>query len=142
MVKSEDFSYNKTMKRRGGFTLIEILIVVAIIGLIASLVMPNLFKKFEQSKEQIAKAQIETLSSAVRSYMMDMDTCPKSLEDLIKNPGNNPKWHGPYLSKKKIPLDPWGHPYQFKCPGEHGTFDIWSLGPDDKLDKKAITSWE
>jgi general secretion pathway protein G len=130
------------MRRKRGFTLIEILIVVAIIGLIASLVMPNIFKKFEQSKEQIAKAQIETLSSAVRSYMMDMDKCPKSLEDLIKNEDNSSKWHGPYLSKDKIPLDPWGHPYQFKCPGEHGTFDIWSLGPDDKLDKKAITSWE
>ncbi|MGC9144420.1 type II secretion system major pseudopilin GspG [Hydrogenobaculum sp.] len=125
-----------------GFTLIEILIVVAIIGLIASLVMPNLFKKFEQSKVQIAKAQIETLSSAVRSYMVDTDECPKSLEDLIENKDKNPKWHGPYLSKKKIPLDPWGHPYQFRCPGKHGTFDIWSLGPDDKLDKKAIKSWE
>jgi len=129
-------------KLERGFTLIEILIVVAIIGLIASLAMPNLFKKFEQSKEQIAKAQVETLSSAVNSYMMDMDKCPKSLEDLIKNEDNNPKWHGPYLSKEKIPLDPWGHPYQFKCPGEHGTFDLWSSGPDDKLDEKAIKSWK
>ncbi len=130
----------KSKKR--GFTLIEILIVVAIIGLIASLIMPNIFKKFEESKTKIAQAQVETLSSAVRSYMLDEDKCPPSLGDLIKKPSDDKKWHGPYLSKKKIPLDPWGHPYYYKCPGEHGSFDLCSLGPDNKMGKKAICNWK
>lgn len=129
-------------KIRMGFTLIEILIVVAIIGLIASLIMPNIFKKFEESKVKIAQAQVETLSSAIRSYMLDEDKCPPTLEDLIQKPANDDKWHGPYLSKNKIPLDPWGHAYYYKCPGEHGSFDLCSLGPDDKLNNKAICNWK
>ncbi|MEM3828962.1 MAG: type II secretion system major pseudopilin GspG [Conexivisphaerales archaeon] len=125
--------------KQNGFTLIEILIVVLIIGLIASLITPNLLKRFETSKENIAKAQVEMLSSAVQNYILDVGSCPRSLEDLIKS--NNPNWKGPYLAKPQIPLDPWGHPYQYKCPGEHGKFDLYSLGPDDKLDSKAITNW-
>lgn len=126
-------------RKKGGFTLIEILIVVVIIGLIASLIAPNIMGKYERSKEEIAKAQVEMLSSAVQSFIIDVGRCPTSLEELIKS--NDPKWRGPYLSKREIPLDPWGRPYQFKCPGDHGQFDLYSLGPNGKLDDKAIKNW-
>ncbi|MGC8868449.1 MAG: type II secretion system major pseudopilin GspG [Sulfurihydrogenibium sp.] len=129
----------KKVRKEKGFTLIEILIVVVIIGLIASLIAPNIMGKFERSKEEIAKAQVEMLSSAVQSFIIDVGRCPTSLEELIKS--NDKKWRGPYLSKQEIPLDPWGRPYQFKCPGDHGPFDLYSLGPNGKLDDKAITNW-
>jgi general secretion pathway protein G len=129
---------NKKEKRKG-FTLIEILIVVAIIGLIASLIVPNLIGRFEKSKEEIAKAQIEMLSSAVQAFIIDVGRCPQDLNELINS--SDPKWRGPYLSKKTIPMDPWGNPYQFKCPGEYGPFDLYSLGPNKALDEKSIKNW-
>lgn len=130
---------NKDLRKKRGFTLMEILLVVIIIGLLASLIFPNLMKRFERSKEEIAKAQIELLSSAVQAFMIDVGRCPNGLEELIQS--QDPKWRGPYLSKKEIPKDPWGRDYQFKCPGEHGAFDLYSLGPNGQLDSKAITNW-
>ena len=129
----------RSKHRQKGFTLIEILIVVAIIGLIASLIAPNLIGRFEKSKEEIAKAQVEMLSSAVTSFMIDMNRYPKSLDELINS--TEPKWRGPYLSKRKVPQDPWGRDYQFKSPGDHGPFDLYSLGSEGKLDDKSITNW-
>lgn len=122
-----------------GFTLIEILIVVVIIGLIASLVMPNLMGRFERSKEEIAKAQVEMLSSGVQSFVLDVGRCPETLGELISS--SDKKWRGPYLSKQTLPMDPWDRDYQYKCPGEHGKFDLYSLGPNGKLDEKAIKNW-
>ena len=123
-----------------GFTLIEILIVVGIIGLIASLVVPNLLGRYERAKGEIAKAQVEMLSSAVQAFILDTGRCPKSLTDLIHS--DDSKWEGPYLSKDRIPLDPWNRDYQYKCPGEHGRFDIYSLGPNNRFDEESIKSWE
>lgn len=122
-----------------GFTLIEILIVVAIIGLIASLIAPNLIGRFERSKEEITKAQIEMLSSAVQAFMVDMGRYPSRLDELIAL--QEPKWRGPYLSKRSLPKDPWGREYQFKCPGDHGPFDLYSFGPSGTLDSNSITNW-
>lgn len=114
--------------------------MVIIIGLIASLVFPNLMGRYERSKEEIAKAQVELLSSAIQAFIMDLGRCPKSLEELIKS--DDPKWRGPYLSKREIPKDPWGREYQFKCPGEHGPFDLYSLGPEGKTESsKIIKNW-
>jgi general secretion pathway protein G len=122
-----------------GFTLIEILIVVAIIGLIATLIAPNLIGRFERSKEEITKAQIEMLSSATMSFMLDLSRFPNTLDELINS--TDPKWRGPYLSKRSLPKDPWGRDYQYKCPGDHGPFDLYSLGPEGALGDKSITNW-
>ncbi len=129
----------KLRKRIQGFTLMEILLVVIIIGLLASLVLPNLMGRFERSKEEIAKAQVELLSSAVQAFMLDVGRCPNGLQELIQS--QDPKWRGPYLSKREVPKDPWGRDYQFKCPGEHGAFDLYSLGPNNQLDDKAVKNW-
>jgi general secretion pathway protein G len=125
--------------RQCGFTLIEILIVVAIIGLIATLVAPNLIGRFEKSKEEITKAQVEMLSSATQSFMLDMGRLPNTLDELVTS--TDPKWRGPYLSKQRLPKDPWGRDYQYKCPGDHGPFDLYSLGPEGTLGDKSITNW-
>jgi general secretion pathway protein G len=129
----------KQVDRHSGFTLIEILIVVAIIGLLVSIVAPNLLGRFESSKGEIAKAQVETLASSVQSFYLDVGRCPTSLNELVSS--SDKKWKGPYLSKKTVPLDQWGREYQYKCPGEHGIFDLYSLGPNGKLDEQAITNW-
>ena len=122
-----------------GFTLIEILIVVAIIALLASIVAPNLLGRFERSKEQIGRAQLEVLSAAVQSFYVDLGRCPTGLNELVSS--TDKKWRGPYLSKQTIPLDQWGREYQYKCPGEHGPFDLYSLGPNGTLDDQALTNW-
>ncbi|MFA4916759.1 MAG: type II secretion system major pseudopilin GspG [Syntrophales bacterium] len=131
------------MKRKkvgqNGFTLIEILIVVAIIGLIASLIAPNLIGRYERSKEEIAKAQIEMLSSGILSFKLDVGRYPETLEELLKS--SDPNWRGPYLSKQRLPKDPWKRDYQFKSPGDHGPFDLYSLGSEDNLGDKSITNW-
>lgn len=127
-----------------GFTLIEILIVVVIIGLIASLVAPNLMKNLTHSKREIAKAQIEMLASAIKTYMMDVGKYPDSLEELIQS--DKKGWNGPYLAKKKIPLDPWNRSFVYKCPGDHDAFDLFSYGADGKEggegDNEDIVSWK
>ncbi len=122
-----------------GFTLIEILIVVAIIGLIAALIAPNLIGRFEISKEEITKAQIEMLSSAVLAFMLDLKRFPNTLDELVNS--TDPLWRGPYLSKQRLPKDPWGRDYQYKCPGDHGPFDLYSLGAEGTLGDKSITNW-
>ncbi|MDL1956005.1 MAG: type II secretion system major pseudopilin GspG [Candidatus Desulfofervidus auxilii] len=134
-------------KKEKGFTLIELLIVMIILGLLAALVGPTLFKKVEKSKQQAAKTQIELFGAALDAFRLDVGRYPtteEGLEALVTNPGIE-KWDGPYL-KKKIPLDPWGHPYVYKCPGEHGEYDLYSLGADGQIGgegkNKDIVSWE
>jgi len=136
---SEMSKKRKDGRRQGGFTLVEILIVVLIIGLLASFVAPNLIGRYERSKEEIAKAQVEMLSSGVLSFKLDLDRYPTSMDELLKS--TDPKWRGPYLSKQSLPKDPWGRDYQYKVPGDHGPFDLYSLGPDGTLNEKSATNW-
>lgn len=130
----------RKLKKCAGFTLIEILVVVIIIGFIASLIAPNLMGRFERSKEEIAKAQVEMLSSGVMSFKLDMNRYPVGLMELIES--KEPKWRGPYLSKQSLPKDPWERDYVYKAPGEHGAFDLYSLGPDGVLGANSITNWQ
>ena len=116
-----------------GFTLLELLVVVAIIGLLAAFVGPRLFGHIGQSQVTAAKAQIEALSHAVDAYRIDMGRFPdanEGLQALVKAPADASHWHGPYLAKD-LPDDPWGRPYLYKTPGANGReYQIESLGRD------------
>src|SRR5262249_1771843 len=128
-----------------GFTLIEMIVVVIILGLLAGLVAPKLFGRVGQSKQVAARTQIELLGAALDQYSLDVGTYPTSLDGLIRNPrGGN--WNGPYLKKAVVPLDPWGNPYNYKCcPGDHGDYDLWSDGADGRPggtgENADVTSW-
>ena len=116
-----------------GFSLMELLIVMVILGLLASLVGPKLFGKLGTAQQKTAKTQIEMLMAALDAYRLDVGKYPsqqEGLESLFKNPGTE-KWDGPYL-KKTVPNDPWGQPYSYKNPGEHGEVDIDSYGQDNQ----------
>lgn len=131
-----------------GFSLIELLVVIIILGLLAGLVGPRLFGRVGQSKQAAAKAQIELFGAALDQYRLDVGSYPASgagLEALVRNPGAS-NWNGPYLKKNLVPADPWGKPYQYKCcPGDHGDYDIWSLGadgaPGGEGENADVTSW-
>lgn len=115
-----------------GFTLLELLVVVAIIGLLAALVGPRVFGHISKSEVTTTKAQIEALARALESYRIDVGHLPdaaQGLAALVVRPAEAVKWHGPYLLKE-VPLDPWGHAYQYKIPGNHGEYDIVSFGSD------------
>ena len=130
-----------------GFTLIELLIVVIILGVLAGLVGPRLFGRVGQSRQAAARVQIELLGAALDQFKLDVGRYPNSqegLQALQQSPGNAPGWEGPYL-KKDIPRDPWGNPYQYKAPGEHGEYDLSSLGSDGSAggdgEARDVTSW-
>ena len=130
-----------------GFSLIELMVVMVIIGLLAALVAPRLFPKLGKGKQSAAKAQIELLSQALDQYRLDTGTYPTSQEGLnalMANPGQE-KWDGPYL-KKNVPADPWGNPYNYQIPGTHGEYDLFSYGRDNKPggegEDKDVNSWE
>jgi general secretion pathway protein G len=130
-----------------GFTLIELLIVVIILGVLAGLVGPRLFGRVGQSRQAAARVQIELLGSALDQFKLDVGRYPNSqegLQALQQSPGNAAGWEGPYL-KKEVPRDPWGSPYQYRSPGEHGEYDLASLGSDGAPggDGEAtdVTSW-
>lgn len=130
----------------------ELLVVVIILGLLAALVGPRLIGRVGRAKTEIAKSQIALLESALDQYRLDMGYYPSTeegLEALISPPSDEEKkrnWRGPYLKKKKIPLDPWGRPYQYRCPGEHGEYDLWSYGADGQPggegENADITNWD
>ena len=132
-----------------GFTLIELLVVLAILGLLAGLEGPQLIKHLGESKSKAARLQIEELASSLDMYRLDVGRYPSTdegLNSLIEAPGTAKVWNGPYLRKKKTPLDPWNNPYHYTAPGQHGKFDLWSLGADNGEggdgEDADITSWE
>jgi len=132
-----------------GFTLIELLIVMVILGMLAALVAPRMLGKVGKSRVKAAKAQIEMLSTALDAFKLDTGRYPtteEGLEALVKAPPDIEGWDGPYLKKEEIPKDPWGHPYVYRCPGEHGDYDIISYGddgqPGGEKEKADIVSWK
>jgi general secretion pathway protein G len=115
-----------------GFTLVEMLVVITIIGLIMGLVGPRVLNYLAESKVKTAKIQIESLSSAIDLYYLDNGHYPSDgdgLDALVRRPAGDEGWNGPYLKSQKTPLDPWGHAYIYKTPGEHAPYDIASYGP-------------
>jgi general secretion pathway protein G len=139
----------RLLRDQRGFSLIELLVVIIILGLIAGLVGPRLFGRVGQSKQAAARAQIELFGAALDQYRLDVGSYPPStvgLQALVQNP-NVANWNGPYLKKPVVPLDPWGRPYTYKCcPGDHGDYDIWTLGadatPGGDGENRDVTSWE
>lgn len=131
-----------------GFTLIEILVVITIIGLIMALVGPRVLNYLSESKTKAAKIQIESFSGALDLYFLDNGRYPTSSEGLnalVHAPGNLATWNGPYLKGSTVPPDPWGHPYVYRSPGQHGAYDIISFGSDGQEggtgSASDITSW-
>lgn len=130
---------------QGGFTLVELLLVLVILALIGGLVLPGIIGKAEGAKIKAAASQIDRISMAVESYYLDTGSQPTSLDALVNEPGDADGWNGPYI-KSSILKDPWGREYEFRSPGDHGDFDIVSYGADGQPggdDNNAdITSWE
>ncbi len=143
------FSDSKERKSERGFSLIELIVVLVILCLLAAVVGPRVYDKLARGKEQIAKIQIKELEGALQLFSFDIGRYPTSgegLEALIRNPGNLESWRGPYLGKSELPKDPWLKPYVYRCPGQHGDYDLFSYGPDGveggEGENSDITSWK
>jgi general secretion pathway protein G len=125
---------SQSLARSRGFTLLELLVVIVIIGLLAGYVAPRYFSQVGKSEMQVARAQIEAIEKALDQYRLDTRRYPtleQGLDVLTNRPANEPNWSGPYL-KKAVPADPWGRAYVYRVPGEKKEFDIYSLGRDGK----------
>lgn len=131
-----------------GFTLVELLVVLVILVLLASLVGPRVVGYLGTSRVKTAKVQIESLGSAIELYRIDNGRYPttdEGLKALLQAPPGVDGWKGPYLTKKDVPNDPWNRPYYYRSPGQHGPFDIFSLGADNQVggtgENEDIASW-
>ena len=126
----------------GGFTLVEMLVVITIIGLIMGLVGPRVLTYLSESKVKTARIQIESLAAALDLYYIDNGRYPEAnqgLTALVERPPAAVGWNGPYLKTSAVPLDPWGHPYLYKTPGDHAPYEIDSYGPSGPNGGAAAT---
>lgn len=146
-VSTRPTSLEKKIKSQKGFTLIELLIVMVILGLLASLVGPRMFQQVGGAKQKSAKTQISMIGTALDAYRLDVGRYPtneEGLQALRRNPGLE-TWNGPYLTKE-IPQDPWNKDYIYRYPGEHGDYDLYSLGFDGQEggegENADVVSWE
>ena len=133
---------------QAGFTLVELLVVMVILVLLASLVAPRVIGYLGSSRTKTAKVQIESLSTSLELYKLDTGRYPEErqgLTALVERPSDTKNWNGPYLKKDKVPPDPWGQPYRYRFPGQRGTFDIFSLGADNREggdgEDQDVASW-
>ena len=131
-----------------GFTLVELLVVMVIIGMLAALVAPRFIRQEEKAKVKTAQAQIELLGTALDTFRLDTGRYPNTqegLEALRGRPGGLKRWDGPYI-KKSVPSDPWGRSYSYRSPGQNGPYDLVSYGadgaPGGEGDNRDLTSWQ
>jgi general secretion pathway protein G len=139
--------FNHQGRRARGFTLLELLVVLVIIGLLAGYVGPRFFAQIGKSESKTAAAQIDALGKALDQYRLDTGSYPtteQGLGALWVKPADETRWWGPYV-RKAVPKDPWGREYQYKAPGDHGDFDLYSLGKDGReggdREDQDITNW-
>ncbi|HLA38648.1 MAG: type II secretion system protein GspG [Gammaproteobacteria bacterium RIFCSPLOWO2_02_FULL_56_15] len=141
-----------SMKNRiqsAGFTLVELLVVLAILGLLIGLVGPQVLKQLSSAKTDTAKLQIADLGAALDLFYLDNSRYPSAdegLQALVQAPTDTPRWNGPYLKKNTVPKDPWNLEYHYAFPGENGAYDLYSWGADNspggEKDDADILSWE
>lgn len=146
-MKHKKRSDNSNLQR--GFTLIELMVVMIILGLLAALVVPRMFGRIGQAKQKAAHAQIELFGTALDSFRLDAGRYPttsEGLESLISQPSGSDGWNGPYLKKNEIPKDPWNNPYHYESPGKNGDYDLYSYGADNSEggdgENEDIVSWK
>jgi general secretion pathway protein G len=139
----------RTRPTEAGFTLVEMLVVITIIGLVMGLVGPRVLSYLSDSKLKTTKIQIRGFGSALDLYHLDngrYPTASEGLAALVQKPANAGAWNGPYLSGNLVPNDPWGRLYIYKFPGQHGAYDIVSGGPEGREDDNSananLTSWQ
>jgi general secretion pathway protein G len=132
-----------------GFTLIELWVVLAILGLLVGLVGPRVMSALGSSKTKTTRIQVEQFGGSLDMFRLEAGRYPtteEGLQALVEKPSDVQDWNGPYLKKSKVPKDPWGFDYHYRSPGEHGAYDIWSLGADNREggdgENQDITSWE
>lgn len=135
----------KKISGQSGFSLIELLVVLVILGLIAGLVVPNVLERGEDAKVRAAEAEVQRLSMAVDEYYLDNGRPPRELRQLLERPGDARNWNGPYIKESNL-KDPWDQEYQYRYPGENRSYDIWSYGADSSPGGEGgnadISNWD
>jgi general secretion pathway protein G len=135
-------------RREHGYTLVELLVVLAILGLLVAIAAPRLMKYLGSAKVDTAKVQIDRLGGVLDLYRLEIGHYPTEQEGLVAlvdRPAQADKWNGPYLKNRESLVDPWGRPYGYRSPGEHGEYDLYSLGADGREggdgEDRDVTSW-